>query len=128
MKIKLFIVSALLASVVINQADCQAKKTKKEKANADKQTFFTPNLTKGEKLANIYSRAIAYSGDDFTTVVSRVSGSSTYEVIDNNPVKPSFNETDLYDGHPANTGVSVIGLDGKGTYGKQSFVNTSASG
>jgi len=128
MKIRLFIFTAVLASVVINQANSQTKKVKPAAGNSEKQTFFTPNLIKGEKLANIYSRAIAYSGDDFATVVSRVSGSSTYEVIDNNPVKPSFNETDLYDGRPASTGVSVIGLDGKGTYGTQSFVNTSASG
>ncbi|MES2108336.1 MAG: hypothetical protein V4577_06310, partial [Bacteroidota bacterium] len=105
MKIRLFIFTAVLASVVINQANSQTKKVKPAAGNSEKQTFFTPNLIKGEKLANIYSRAIAYSGDDFATVVSRVSGSSIYEVIDNNPVKPSFNETDLYDGRPASTGV-----------------------
>ncbi len=128
MKIRLFICAAFLTSVAVNQADCQTPKTKPLKKNTGKQMFFTPNLTKGQKLANIYSRAIAYSGDDFTTVVFRVSGSSTYEVIDNNPAKPSFKETDLYDGRPASTGVSIIGLDGKGSYGKQSFTNTSASG
>jgi hypothetical protein len=123
MKTKLTILSILLTGTFVYTANCQTKK-----AAPGKQTFFTPNLTKGQKLANIYSRAIAYSGDDFTTVVLRVSGSSTYEVIDNSPVKPSFNETDLYDGRPANTGVCAIGLDGKGTYGTQSFTNTSASG
>lgn len=128
MKIRLFICAAFLTLVAVNQADCQTPKTKPLKKNTGKQMFFTPNLTKGQKLANIYSRAIAYSGDDFTTVVFRVSGSSTYEVIDNNPAKPSFKETDLYDGRPASTGVSIIGLDGKGSYGKQSFTNTSASG
>lgn len=127
MKTKLFIIPALVLAIGIYSASGQTAKAGKTKTTG-KQTFFTPNLTKGEKLANIYSRAIAYSGDDFTTVVFRVSGSSTYEVIDNNPAKLTFNETDLYDGHPASTGVSVIGLDGKGTYGTRSFVNTSASG
>jgi len=123
MKTKLFILSVLLTGAFVYTAKSQTQKIR-----SGKQTYFTPKLAKGQKLANIYSRAIAYSGDDFTTVVLRVSGSSTYEVIDNNPIKPSFNETDLYDGRPASTGVCVIGLDGKGTYGTQSFTNTSASG
>ena len=92
------------------------------------QGYFTLKLAKGDSLANIYSRAIAYSGDDFSPVVYRVSGSSVYKVVDNNPSKPVFNERDLYDGQPESKAVSIIGLDGSGNYDGKAFVNSSASG
>lgn len=123
MKAKLFIVSLLFTAISGYQANCQPSP---KKVNAT--PFFALNLKKGEKLANIYSRAIAFAGDDFAPLVFRVSGTSYYEVLDDNPAKPKFNETDLYDGRPAGTGVSQIGLDGKGTYDGKEFTNTSASG
>ena len=92
------------------------------------QEYFTLKLAKGDSLANIYSRTIAYSGDDFAPVVYRVSGSSIYHVVDNNGSKPVFNEIDLYDGQPESKAVSIIGLDGSGNYDGKAFVNSSASG
>jgi hypothetical protein len=123
MKTKLFIASLLFTGISVHKASCQPS-AKKTNATA----FFALTLKKGEKLANIYSRAIAFTGDDFAPLIFRVSGTSYYEVLDDNPTKPKFNETDLYDGRPAGTGVSQIGLDGKGTYEDKEFTNTSASG
>ncbi|MEP6613988.1 MAG: hypothetical protein ABJA76_18930 [Mucilaginibacter sp.] len=123
MKTKSFIVSLLFTGISGYQANCQPSAK-----NVNATPFFALNLKKGEKLANIYSRAIAFASDDFAPLVFRVSGTSYYEVLDDNPTKPKFNETDLYDGRPAGTGVSQIGLDGKGTYEGKEFTNTSASG
>lgn len=92
------------------------------------QNYFTLQLHKGDTLANIYSRTIAYTGTGFAPVVFRVSGSSTYEVTDNNNTKPVFTETDLYDGRPESKGVSVIGLDGSGSYNGKPYMNPNASG
>ncbi|MCO5946232.1 hypothetical protein [Mucilaginibacter flavidus] len=123
MKAKLFIVSLLVTGIGSFRVNAQPS-AKKNNSSA----FFALTLKKGEKLANIYSRAIAFAGDDFAPLVFRVSGTSYYEVLDDNPTKPKFNETDLYDGRPAGNGVSQIGLDGKGTYEGKEFTNTSASG
>src|ERR1700744_4405212 len=102
MKLKHLILPLLLTGIGVRGANCQSAKPS---ANVNHLTF---RLTRGQRLANIYSRAIAYSGDDFAPLVYRVSGSSTYEVLDNNPLKPKFNETDLYDGRPESKGVSEI--------------------
>lgn len=90
--------------------------------------YFTLKLMKGDTLANVYSRTMAYSGDDFLPVVYRVSGSSRYEVVNNDGSNPVFNETDLYDGQPESKAVAIIGLNGTNSYDGKSFVNTSASG
>jgi len=123
MKAKLFAASLLLAGTTCFHANSQSPVI-----NTGASPFFALTLKKGEKLANIYSRAIAFTGDDFAPLVFRVSGTSYYEVLDDNPAKPTFKETDLYDGRPPATGVSMIGLDGKGTYEGKTFTNASASG
>ena len=124
MKTKLFIIPILFTAIFSPKANCQVSSQK----NSSTPAFFTLNIKKGDRLANIYSRTIAFTGDDFAPVVFRVSGSSTYEVVDNSPLKPRFNETDLYDGRALSTGLSEIGFDGKGSYNGNSFTNTSASG
>ncbi len=91
------------------------------------KTYLMPQLAKGDSLANIYSRTITYSGDSFAPLVFRISGTSTYQVTDNNPLKPVFQEADLYDGRPISRSVSVIGLDGNNTYQDKTYTNTSAS-
>ena len=133
MKTKLFLFTIILSGIYF-QGHSQTgfnvihKKTKTSRNPAESQDYFTLKLTKGDTLANIYSRTIAFTGDDFTPVVFRVSGTSIYEVVDNNGSKPVFNETDLYDGRPESKGLSIIGLDGSARYNDQSFVNSSASG
>jgi hypothetical protein len=106
----------------------QKSKLKQKTGNASSDWYFKPEFKKGETFGNIYSRAIAYSGDGFTDLVQRVSGSSTYTVIDNNYLKPVFTETDLYDGRPESKGTATIEASGKGSYDEHTFVNTSASG
>jgi len=105
----------------LNQANA-----KKRPANSD--WYVKPIFRKGDKLANIYSRAIAYTGDAFNDVVQRVSGTSTYTVTGDTWPSYLFNETDLYDGQPASTGSSAAAISGKSTYNGKDFMNTSASG
>lgn len=90
--------------------------------------YFATAFLPGEKVGNIYSRTIAYSGEGFNDLVQRVSGSSTYKVTNDNYLNPEFEETDLYDGRPVSTGHSVIGRSGQGSYNGKTFMNTSASG
>jgi hypothetical protein len=133
MKTKLFLITMMLSGIYFqghSQTNLNVihKKTKTSGNPAQPQDYFTLKLIKGDTLANIYSRTIAFTGNDFTPVVFRVSGTSIYEVVDNNRSKPVFNETDLYDGRPESKGLSTIGLDGSARYNDQSFVNSSASG
>ena len=107
-------------------ANSQAQK--KTKHPDTTHGYFTVKLMKGDTVANVYSRTIAYTGDDFLPVVYRVSGSSTYEVVDNNGSNLVFNETDHYDGQPESKAVAVIGLSGTNSYNGKTFINTSASG
>jgi len=52
----------------------------------------------GDKIGNIFSRAISYKGDGFKEVVFRVSGTCVYTVLDNDPEKPLYNCNCRYDG------------------------------
>jgi hypothetical protein len=49
--------------------------------------FFKLNVSKGEKLSNIFSGTVAYQGDGFAPVVQRVSGTGVYTVVDGEKVK-----------------------------------------
>jgi hypothetical protein len=120
MKMKLLFI-ALLVTGTHYKSLCQSK-------HPASNGYFTLKLQQGDTLANVYSRTIAYSGIDFLPVVYRVSGSSTYTVIDNNATHPVFNETDWYDGQPESKAVAIIGLDGTCSYDGKTFVNSSASG
>nr|WP_295867361.1 hypothetical protein [uncultured Chitinophaga sp.] len=91
-------------------------------------SFLSPSLSKGDTLANMYSRTIAMTGDGFAPLVLRISGSSTYQVTDNHPTRPVFTETDLYDGRPKASAAAVIGLDGNNSWQDKPYANTSASG
>jgi hypothetical protein len=103
----------------------QAQKTRQPDTSGG---YFTLKLMKGDTLANVYARTIAYTGDEFLPVVYRVSGSSTYEVVDNNGSNVVFNETDHYDGQPESKAVAIIGLSGTNSYNGKTFINSSASG
>ena len=65
MKAKLFIASLLVTGISGFRANSQPSAKK-----ADAKTFFALTLKKGQKLANIYSRTIAFAGDDFAPLVS----------------------------------------------------------
>ena len=128
MHIKQLYLLVLLIATSTYTSLAQKSKSKQKTGNTSSDWYFKPEFKKGEILGNIYSRAIAYSGDGFTDLVQRVSGSSTYTVIDNNYLKPVFTETDLYDGRPESKGTATIEASGKGSYDEHTFVNTSASG
>src|ERR1700761_4529398 len=95
---KLFFLSVLSLIATIHIADCQTSKSKAKPITSSIDWYFKPEFKKGETLGNVYSRAIAYSGNDFADIVQRVSGSSTYTVVDDDSDKPVFTEADLYDG------------------------------
>ncbi|MBO9730712.1 MAG: hypothetical protein J7623_18870 [Chitinophaga sp.] len=90
--------------------------------------YLTLRLTKGDTLANIYSRTIAITGDQFQPVVYRVSGSSSYVVTNNDARNPSFTETDIYDEQPDTHAEVTIGLNGTNVFAGKSFLNPNASG
>lgn len=95
----------------------------------DYDYFFKPRLTKGQILANVYSRTIAFSGEGFADLVSRTSGSSVYTVLDNQPTRPTFNCIDLYDGRPQTKGeVQLLMTEGNASYKGKIMANNSASG
>ena len=118
----------LIIAISIYTTIAQKKSSPPKSVSSSSDWYFKPEFKKGDVLGNIYSRAIAYSGDGFADLVQRVSGSSTYTVLDENPVKPVFTETDLYDGRPAGTGTSTIEFSGQANYNGQTFMNSSASG
>ncbi|NML37230.1 hypothetical protein HHL17_08465 [Chitinophaga sp. G-6-1-13] len=97
-------------------------------ANSQTSSCLSPHLSKGDTLANIYSRTIAMTGEGFAPLVFRISGSSAYKVTDGHPARPAFMETDLYDGRPENRSATVIGLDGNNIWQDKPYANTSASG
>lgn len=90
--------------------------------------YLTLKLAKGDTLANIYSRTIAFTGDQFQPQVYRISGSSTYVVTNNDARNPSFIETDRYDEQPATQNEVTIGLNGNNVFAGKSFINPNASG
>ncbi|HEY8928893.1 MAG TPA: hypothetical protein VIM55_06865 [Mucilaginibacter sp.] len=129
MHIKHLYLSVCLVILFTYSSSAQALRAKYR--SGDKNTsawYFTTAFLPGEKVGNIYSRTIAYSGDGFNDLVQRVSGSSVYKVTNDNYLGPEFEETDLYDGRPAATGHSIIGRSGQGSYNGKTFMNTSASG
>ena len=87
MHIKQLYLLVLLITICTYTSLAQKSKSKQKTANISSDWYFKPELKKGETFGNIYSRAIANSGDGFTDQVQRVSGSSTYTVIDNNYLK-----------------------------------------
>jgi hypothetical protein len=96
------------------------------KINSD--IFFKLDLKKDDKMANIYSRTIAYKGDDFADVVNHISGSSTYTVVDDDSLSPIFDAIDYYDGSRTSSGKFMTGVNGKSSYNGKAYTNTSASG
>lgn len=106
-------------------------KTRNVAQGIDSKKFFTLNVKNGEKLGNIFSRAISYKSktDSFTEAVSRVSGTAVYTVLDNSPVKPGFEISYRYDGRPDGNGKVEISDDGKtNTFNGKSSINTDGSG
>jgi hypothetical protein len=97
----------------------------------DGSIFFSLKLKNGEQIGNIFSRAIAYWGNDFKDKVSRVSGTATYTVIDNDPLKPIFASTYNYDGMGKGGGKVQITDNGSKTNkvgSKESRVYSDGSG
>jgi hypothetical protein len=125
----IFIFTAFSFAVGQIPPAAQLKKNKKTKMSPTNSSdwFFKLNLTKGEKLSNMFSRAIAYHGDGFTDVVQRVSGTATYTVIENDPKAPVFS-AGLYDGRPEGKGTYTIRTDGQSIYNGKSYQDRSASG
>lgn len=135
MKINFFLTAIFLvsASCFVNSqsvSQAQLKKHKRIKISPGDSSdwFFKLNLNKGEKLSNIFSRAIAYHGDGFTDVVQRVSGTGTYTVIENDSQAPIFESTGLYDGRPEGKGKYTVRADGQSIYNGKSYQDDSASG
>ncbi len=128
MRIKHFYLPALLISICTYSAIAQKSSSKQTADKNSSDWFIKPVFKKGEMLGNIYSRAIAYSGDDFKDLVQRVSGSSTYKVLDDDYLKPVFNETDVYDGRPATNTTITVEPSGKVSFNNQTMMNSSASG
>jgi hypothetical protein len=91
-------------------ANTQTADSLKNPADAD--TYFKLTLTVGDKIGNIFSRAISYRGDGFKEVVFRVSGTCVYTVLENDADKPLFNCNYRYDGH--DEGNSKVRITNKG--------------
>src|SRR5579872_6650303 len=62
--------------------------------------FFRLNTRVGERIGNIFSRAISYKSADFPEIVRRVSGTGIYTVVGNDPSAPVFDGLFRYDGRP----------------------------
>ena len=97
------------------------------KVNSSK--FFKLNVQNGEKLGNIFSRTIAYSGDGFTEVAYRAGGTGIYTVMNNNTAKPVFDGLFHYDGRPVSHYRIEISDSGKTVnYDGKPSTNTDGSG
>jgi hypothetical protein len=97
----------------------------------DSKKIFTLNVKNGEKLGNIFSRTISYKSktDSFAEVVSRVSGTGIYTVLNSDPQKPAFNGEFRYDGRPESHGSVEIRDEGKtNIYNGKPYTNTDGSG
>jgi hypothetical protein len=62
--------------------------------------FLSPQVKPGDRLAAVFSKAVAISGDGFDTHVGRISGDSSDEVASVAPDVITLHETYLYDGRP----------------------------
>ena len=91
--------------------------------------FFQLNVRTGEKLGNIFSRTISYKGDSFPEIAYRAGGTGIYTVIDNNPLRPVFQGSFRYDGHPESNSRVEVSDGGKTvSYDGKSSTNTDGSG
>jgi hypothetical protein len=59
-----------------------------------------PHVQPGQKLGNVFSRAIAYKADGVDDVVRRVSGTAEYVVSESSADEIAVDGTFLYDGRP----------------------------
>src|SRR6185503_6839544 len=97
------------------------------KVNSSK--FFSLNVKSGEKLGNVFSRTIAYTGDGFTDVVLRAAGTGIYIVRNNSPLNPVFDVFFHYDGRPASHYKVEMSDSGKMvSYDGKASANTDGSG
>ena len=97
------------------------------KVNSSK--LFTLNVQKGEKLGNVFSRTIAYTGDGFSDLVYRAGGTGIYTVVDNTPAAPVFDGLFHYDGRPVSHYKVEVSDSGKTvSYNGKASTNTDGSG
>jgi hypothetical protein len=135
MKASFFLMTVLILSVrdITNaqiQSTSKEKKHEKTKLSPSDSSsyYFTLKLSKGEKLANVFSRTIAYHSDGFSDLVQRVSGTGNYIVLENDPQSAVFESHGLYDGRPEGKGNYTVRTNGQSIYNGKSYQDASASG
>lgn len=63
--------------------------------------YLVPDLRIGERLSDVFSKAVSIQGAGFEEYVHRVSGSADYAVTGSTPAATVFDEEDRYDGYPS---------------------------
>jgi len=91
--------------------------------------YFTPAPHLNERLANIFSRTIAYAADGMDALVFRASGSAVYTVLRLTPSSLVFDLQSQYDGRPESQGTHEVKDGGRtGCYKDACGPVTDASG
>jgi hypothetical protein len=68
---------------------------------ASASAYLIPDLKVGERLSDVFSKAVSIQGAGFQEYVHRVSGSADYTVTGTTPAAIVLDETDRYDGYPS---------------------------
>ena len=70
--------------------------------------YLEPNLHAGQRLGNVFSRALSYKADGFDELVFRASGTGAYTVTGSSPADVIFDSSFRYDGRPESRGKTEI--------------------
>jgi hypothetical protein len=76
-------------------------------------SYFRLQLKKGETYTDVFSKTVSIRGKGFKEIVSRISGSGSYTVLDTNPDDPVFYSPYRYDGYAE--GAAKVEIRGGGT-------------
>jgi len=71
---------------------------------ATSDDYFQTSLTTGQRINNVFSRAIGFHAEGMDDTVRRASGTAYYEVVDPSPEHTRFKADVLYDGYPRQVG------------------------
>lgn len=82
------------------------------RADTPSRTFLQPNLTVGERMTHVFSRAISIKGEGFKEYVIRISGTARDTILSIEPRGITLQEHYRYDGHAAGSGRWKILADG----------------
>src|SRR5690242_13751727 len=106
---------SLVLAMFVVAGVCSVSSAAKPQPRSSKAAaaYLEPNLHAGQRLGNIFSRALSYKADGFDELAYRTSGTGAYIVTASSPSDVVFDSSFRYDGRPESRGKTEIKDDGR---------------